>query len=199
MMESSQSPYEVDVIIKTCTEEIFRSSNGTKFLSRDLCAFQGACIDTGAQKSAIRKQQALAYCKQHNIRYTLKPSSTKFKLCNGVFSSLGTMQIRIPTLNHSFLKIKVNVAPADVLLLLGLDVLENEKLMANNVQNELQATNHGWSMPLTRKHGHLYLKLNSRSSLFTKLKIIKLDRHFKYPASGKLYGVTKRARTNQVD
>ena len=109
------------------------------------------------------------------------------------------MQIRIPILNHSFLKIIVNVVPADFPLLLGLDVLDNEKIVANNFQNELQAAHHGWSMPLTRKHGHLYLTWNSKSILFTKSEIIKLHRHFKHPTSGKLYEVMKRARPSQVD
>ncbi len=47
------------------------------------------------------------------------------------------MQIRIPTPNNSFLKIKLNVVAADVPLPLGLVVLDNEKLVANNVLNAL--------------------------------------------------------------
>ncbi len=53
------------------------------------------------------------------------------------------MQIRIPTPNYPFLKIKVDAVPADVPSHLGIDVLENDKLVANNVQNELQAAHHG--------------------------------------------------------
>ncbi len=68
MMESSQSPYEFDTTINTCTEEIWRSSNGATFLSRDPYAFLGACLETGAHHSVIGNLQALAYCKQHNIR-----------------------------------------------------------------------------------------------------------------------------------
>ena len=112
-------------------------------LSRNNSAFQGACLDTGAQQSVIGKRQALACCKQQNIGYALKPSLTIFKFGDGVFSSLGTMQIRIPTPNYPFLKIKVDAVPADVPSHLGIDVLENDKLVANNVQNELQAAHHG--------------------------------------------------------
>ena len=67
------------------------------------------------------------------------------------------MQIRIPTPNYSFLNIKVYVVLADIPLLLGLDVVGNEKLAANNFQNGLQAAHHGRSMPFTRKRGHLHL------------------------------------------
>ncbi len=168
-------------------------------LSRDVYDFQGACLDTSAQQSVIVIRRALAYYKQHNVRYTLKPSLTKFKFGDGVFSLVGTIQIRIPTLSYSFFKIKVNVIPADVPLLLGLDVSDNEELVANNVQNELQGTHYGWSMSLTRNHGHLYLTCNSKSILFTKSEIIKLHRHFKHPMFGKLYEVMKRARPSQVN
>ncbi len=119
-------------------------------------------------ENVIGKRQALAYCKQYNIRYTLKPTISKFKFSDGVFSSLGTMQIRISTPNNSLFKIKVNVIPANVPLILGLDVLDNEKLVVNSVQKEFQATNCGWSMSLTHKHGHLFLTWNSKSILFTK-------------------------------
>ncbi len=62
--------------------------------------------------------------------------------------------------NYSFLKTKVNVVPADVPLLLGLYVLDSEKLVANNVQNEPQSAHYGWSMPVTRKHRHVEFEIN---------------------------------------
>ena len=60
--------------------------NRTTSLGRDLDAFPGAFQGTGAQQSVISKRQALAYFKQQTIRYTMKPSLTKFKLGNGIFS-----------------------------------------------------------------------------------------------------------------
>ncbi len=53
------------------------------------------------------------------------------------------MQRRIPTPNYSFFKTKVYLVPTDVALLLSIDVLDNEKLEANNVQAELQEAHHG--------------------------------------------------------
>ncbi len=88
------------------------------------------------------KRNWLAYCKQHNIPYALKPSLTKFKFCDVVFSSLGTIQIIIPTLNYPFLKIKVNAVTANVPLLCGLDASGNEKIVENNIQNEPRAKRH---------------------------------------------------------
>ncbi len=89
--------------------------------------------------------------------YALMPSSKKSKYNDGVLSSLGSMQIRMPTPNYSFLKIKMNLVPAAVTLLLDLEVYKNRRLVANNVLNELQATHHGWPRPLTREHEQHYL------------------------------------------
>ena len=71
--------------------------------------------------------------------------------------------------------------------------------MANNVLNDLQATYQGWSTFLTRKHAHIYLTRDSEAVLLKKSAIIKLQRHFKLPAAGKLYEVMKYARPKQVD
>ncbi len=63
------------------------------------------------------------------------------------------MKIKIPSPKYSLLKTEVSVVPAEFPLLLGRDVLENDKLLANKVQNQLQGTHHGWSMPFIREHG----------------------------------------------
>ncbi len=98
-LKSSKTLHEVDATFNLCTEEIWRSSNGTNSHSRDTYAFQVAYIDTGAQKSVIGKWQVLCYCNQHNIWYALKPLLTKFEFGDGVFSLLDIMQIRILTPN----------------------------------------------------------------------------------------------------
>ena len=53
---------EINAIINIYTEEIWRSSNETMFLSLYLHEFQGACLDTGTQK-------IVAYFKEYKIRY----------------------------------------------------------------------------------------------------------------------------------
>ncbi len=149
-MESSQPSYQIEATINVCTEEILRFSNRPTFHSRDPHEFLDGCLDTVAHESISGKRQAIAYCKQHKIRYTLKPSLIKYKLGNGLSFSQGTKLIRILAPNDLFSKIKVIVVSTDVPLLHGLDVSSNEKLEANNVQNEQQAAHHGWSRPLTR-------------------------------------------------
>ncbi len=88
MTKSTQSPYEFDKTIKICSEDIWRSSNWTIFLTPDSYAIQGSSLDPGEQKSVIGKRQVVVYSKQHNIRYALMPSLTYCKFSDGVFFSL---------------------------------------------------------------------------------------------------------------
>ncbi len=88
--------------------------------------------------------------------------------------SLVSMKIRIPIPNRSFLSIQLDVVSADVPLLLGVDVLDREILVANNVTNELQSPLLGWSVPLERKFGHLYFCSSTKGVLFTKRELFKV-------------------------
>ena len=47
------------------------------------------------------------------------------------------MEVRIPTPVGSFLKFPMDVVSADLPMLLGLDILDREGLIADNVRNEL--------------------------------------------------------------
>ena len=49
----------------------------------------------------------------------------------------------------------MDVVAADVPMLLGLDVLDREKLIVDNVDNLLVSKLHDWTIPITRKEGHL--------------------------------------------
>ncbi len=154
--------------------------------SRTRSHFHGACVDNGAQKSVIGERQAKAYCKIPEFKFKLEPSSTFFRFGDGSYPSLGSMEIRIPIPNGSFLKIQSDVVSACIPFLLGLDVLDRESIVANNVTNELQSPLSGWSIPLKRKFGHLYLCLGTKEVLFTKTELVKLHRHFHHPSSGNL-------------
>ena len=67
--------------------------------------FHGACVDTGAQKSVIDNRQAKAYCRRHKLKFKLDPSITCFRFGDRSYPSLGSMMIRIPIPNGSFLSI----------------------------------------------------------------------------------------------
>ncbi len=76
------------------------------------------------------------------------------------------IEIGIPTPSDEAIKINVDVVAPDIQLSIGLDVLDREKLVATNVSNELQSTTSGWSMPLTRNLGHMYLCWNMKHTVY---------------------------------
>ncbi len=148
--------------------------------------FHGACVDTVAKQSLIGERQAKAYCKRQKFNSKLETSTTRFRFGDGSYPSLGSMEIGISIPNGSFLKIELDIVSSDVPLLLGLDVLDRESIVANNVTNEIQSPLSGWSMPLERKFGNLYLCWGTKEVTHAESELIKLHRHFHHPSSGKL-------------
>ena len=185
--------------IDECVRDIWNSNYAGRTSSKMRRHFHGACVDTGAQQLVIGQRQAKAYCRRDNFKFKLHPSATRFRFGDGRYPSLGSMEIRIPIPNGSFVSIQLDVVSADVPMLLGLDVLDRESLVANNVHNELQAPLPGWSMPLEKKFGRLYLCWGAKEILYTKHELVKLHVHFCHLSTDKLYEVIKRARPSQVD
>ncbi len=178
--------------IRTVSRNIWHTQKPTRY-------FEGACIDTGAEQSVVGKPQAKAYCIQHRIAYKLLPSSTIFQFGDGCYKSLGKLRVRIPIANGSFIFGKIDVVPANIPLLIGLDILDSQGIFANNVDNVLCCPSLGWTTPIIRKRGHLYLCWTSKDILYTKTELIKLHRHFYHPSTDKLMNLIKRASPNQAD
>ena len=179
--------------MQLCSKEIWTSS------ARNSKKFHGACIDTGAQQCVVGLKQAKAYCKERDIKLKLLPSRTEFRFGDRSFRSLGAIPIRIPTPNGSFIEHRFDVVKADVPLLLGLDLLDSSGLIVNNVNNCLENKILGYSMPIVRKFGHLYLEWPVSEILFTKAELTKLHRQFKHPSTEKLLNLLKRSKVSNVD
>ena len=129
--------------------------------------------------------------------FKLRKSLISFAFGDGVYKSLGSMEIRIPTPDNSFISLDVDVVKPDVPFLLGLDILDQHQLMADNIDNKLRSRALGWSMPIVRHRGHLYIQWNTNYVLFTRAELNRLHKHFWHPSSGKLYNLLKR--TNPLD
>jgi hypothetical protein len=143
-------------------------------MGNQISSFQGICIDTGAQRSVVGIDQAKAYCELCDIRFRTKPSLTAFRFGDGVFKSLGCIPVRIPTPDGNHIKMDMDVVQANVPMLIGLEVLDRECLVADNVENKLRSTKHGWSLSITRKYGHLYIEWTQSDILYSKGDIQKL-------------------------
>lgn len=174
--------------------EIWKTGRNTSSRSR----FHGGCIDTGAHKSVIGLKQAKAYCKHHNIPFKLKPSHRTYRFGDGAHSSVGSLEIRIPIPGNRFFNWIFDVLNADIPMLIGLDFLDEHNLVANNVKNSLISEMEGWSIPITRQFGHLYVNWE-KQILYTRSELERLHRHFYHPSSNKLYNLIKKATPNQAD
>ncbi len=93
----------------------------------------------------------------------------------------------------------MDIAEADVPMLLELESMDRERLVSNIVLNELQAPYHGWSLPIVRKYGHLYLEWSSKHILYTRPELLKLQRHCRHPSKDRIYALIKRAMPKQAD
>lgn len=156
-------------------------------------AFKGACLDIGAQKSVIGFSQAQAYSSVSGTKIKYCRSPVAFKFGDGCFPSIGKISIRIPTPGQSFIHMYLDIVQPDVPMLLGLDVLDKEKLIVDNVENAVYSKKFKWSIPVTRKEGHLFLTWKFASILFTKPELRKLHLHFFHPSQDKLFNLIKRA------
>lgn len=71
---------------------------------------------------------------------------------------MGYIVVRKPiTDKRDFIKTVELVSP-DVLLLMGIELLDNYKDLVNNVENVLQCSTFGCTILLSRKHFHIYLE-----------------------------------------
>jgi hypothetical protein len=59
---------------------------------------------------------------------------------------------------NGFIQRDIDVVPADVPLLFGLDLLGQEGMYVENTINQLVNRLQQWQLPLTRKLGHIYLE-----------------------------------------
>lgn len=94
--------------------------------------------------------------------------------------------------NKGYLPIQADIVDADVPLLIGLDYLDREKLLADNISNQLICKKQGWKLPITRRNGHMFLEWDTKTILFTKFELMRLHRHFFHPSAGKLFNILKR-------
>lgn len=181
--------------VNACTSSFGRSKRISK---SDKLKFNKACIDTGAQKTVIGKKQAQAYCRSQGMSMRLQKSNTSFRFGNGKHDSLGIITVRIPTRDDE-ISLEVDVVQPDVPLLLGLDVLDREQLVPDNVENLLESRLYGWAIPIIRSFGHMYITLDVDKIMFTRTELYKLHRHFHHPSTGKLMALLKRSKLKDVD
>ena len=59
---------------------------------------------------------------------------------------MGCMEFRIPLPNAGYLPVQADIVDADVPLLMGLDYLGKERLLADNLRNKLVCSDFSWEL-----------------------------------------------------
>jgi hypothetical protein len=161
--------------------------------------WNGACVDTGAQKTVIGLPQAMASCRFVGKKFKLQRSNNVYRFGVDKQDSLGFIAIHIPT-PASVISLNVDVVRANVPLLIGLDVLDANDLTADTMSNKLRFPKGGWETPLVRKIGHVYLKWSYEGNiLFSKSELTKMHRGFYHPSGDNLLNILKRARPDDTN
>jgi hypothetical protein len=124
--------------------------------------FEGACLDSGANKSVCGFAQAKLYARRSQVPLRMAKARIQSKFGDMTLPSIGSIMFKLPK-PRGLLRTKVHVVQADVPLILGLDILDKYKLVLNNVDDQLEGRSNPpnskvlWNDKITRKHGHLYL------------------------------------------
>jgi hypothetical protein len=128
--------------------------------------FECACIDTGAPRSVVGLFQAGAYARYLNIQLELgKACPVRFRFGKQLFSSLGSFMVRVP-MHRLFVSHSLEVVDVNVPMLLGMEFIDKHRLIIDVTRNLLVHQSTNSSQPLSRKHGHVYIELDS-DMLFT--------------------------------
>lgn len=87
----------------------------------------------------------------------MNPSRFVLQFGNDLQTSVGVMEIRIPTPDDSFISTKPEVVRAEVPFLVSIYFLDSEGLLADNVRNVVEYPCRDCVKPVPSKKGHMYL------------------------------------------
>ena len=176
---------------------IFNQSRKT---SPQRMIWQGACLDTGAQRTSIRLRQAKAYCRYTGTNFRLFSNNNRYCFSNDRQTSLGSLIITIPLSEAHTTKERVDVVSTDVSLLIGLDLLDKYGMFVNTITNRLNCPHRQLSISRIRKNGYVYLEWPKRDHIFfSSPELLRLHRGFSHPATDKLYNVLRMARPYETN
>eukprot|EP00171_Calliarthron_tuberculosum_P002180 IDg2180t1 len=134
--------------------------------------FNGACLDTGAQRSVVGKAQAEAYYRFMGIPLTIAKCTPKlYKFGSERKASIGKAKFRIP-----YAQVQAG---------------------RNTVDNSLLCRDPVWSAPLVRKLGHVYYEWQYEV-MYTEAELTKIHRHFYHPQPLRVFSILKRSQDSKA-
>ncbi|OSX74487.1 hypothetical protein BU14_0287s0006 [Porphyra umbilicalis] len=164
----------------------------------DTKEFQGAFLDTGAERTVIGHRQAAAYARFAGIKMRLdKTSRAVFRFGGPGYPSLGTLHVKVPYANNLFLPMEVDVVALNVPILLGLDTMDANQMFLDDMSNKLVFVAYTVSIQVVRKYGHAYIEW-VKDALYTMAEVDKLHRQFCHPHPDRLFAVLRQAKDPQA-
>ena len=162
--------------------------------------FEGACVDSGAQRTVIGKRQALAYLTEYGSTETI--SNFPDNVPRSSFGSHkhlaeGYINIRIPVGNDSFINIQAAVINLNIPFLLWLENMIRFKIILDVDERTMYSKLEGWSLDLCLKKGHLYHDWEI-GILFTENELRKVHNHFYHSEPDRLYSLFRRADPSSI-
>jgi len=156
--------------------------------------FEGACLDTGASRSVVGREQAESYARLSGERLVLAPPAmTTFLFGGEEHASMGTLPMHVPLSQAYYLPLSIDVIPLNVPLLIGLYVLDRYGLYVNNVEDRLRSDGRDVDVPLVRKYGHIHLAWGAADH-GTTTELARVHRHCAHPHPDRLFAVLRQAK-----
>jgi hypothetical protein len=89
------------------------------------------------------------------------------------------------------------VVPANLPLLMGLDLMDDIGLLFDNTTNKVESPKGKWSLPVVRKLGHAYLEW-PLEVMYTESEVRKLHSTFYHPSVEKIFNLIRRAYPSEA-
>lgn len=112
-------------------------------------------------------------------------------------SGVGRIDIQMPIWTKFIFSFPSDIVGNDNRISLGLDVISPSRLILDFRENEVTCKAAGWTLPLMRRNGRVYIAW-SVGVLYTTAELRQIHSHFCHPNPARLYAVMKRSDHDKV-
>ena len=161
-------------------------------------SFEGACIDSGAQRSVIGFDQAVAYAQLVQRKWKHVEAPRRYRFGDGVRPSCGTIEVRIPLDRDSYLRLNVDIVHADIPLLVGLEFLREFQAVLNFRFGNCVFSATGHTFPFEYKFGHAFITWSTTVIHFTRRELLKMHQALYHPTATRLFKLIRRAQPSRA-
>lgn len=174
-------------------------------MSKGKPEFEGIMIDNGASISPSGLSAYVRYCAYTNTKPDVRPSSRAFRgMGHGVQDSKGIVSIRMPIGDHCMIPFEVELVDQDIPLIFGLEQHIKNECSSNEFYRTFTHHPSDTTVPVhfqEESHGsggHLYIRWNHSTVLYTKPELKKLHLQFGHPSNDALLNLLKRATPDKM-